>query len=166
MPLWSEPNFPHKGWKSDTVIDLREDEDREFEEYADCQACDHERIRFVHILKHPEYKDPIRVGCVCAEKLTNDYVSLREKESALRSRATRRARFPKRKWKTSKQGNLYLNIDGQNVGVKPLPNGKFKVWIGKKHGDIVFDTLREAQLRIFDKLERDMRLKEHPRQKC
>jgi hypothetical protein len=28
MDLWSEPGFPHLGWCSDTVIDLREDEDR------------------------------------------------------------------------------------------------------------------------------------------
>jgi hypothetical protein len=159
MGLWSEPGFPHKGWESETVIDLRQDEGCDLESYDTCQACDHERIRFVHILKNSGFPASIRVGCVCAEKLTEDYTGPRAREANIRSFAARRDRFPNRKWKTSKNGNIWLNYDGLNIGAIPLHNGKFKVWIGHRFGKLVYGSLREAQLRIFDVLELGKNLK-------
>ena len=33
-----------------------------------------ETIRHVHYVTHPDYPSELRVGCVCAENLTEDYV--------------------------------------------------------------------------------------------
>ena len=57
--------------------------------------CGRERIRFVHIMRHPDYPDELRVGCVCAEKMSDDYVNPRRAEDTLKKRAVRRKNFNK-----------------------------------------------------------------------
>lgn len=150
MELWSQAGFPHKGWTANTVIDLREDEGVSFDAYESCEACGREHIRFVHVLAHDNYPELIRVGCICAEKLTDDYVGPRKRERELRNHAARRERFLSRKWKTSRKGHLWIRLDGVHVGVIPTPDGKFRVWIGERFGRLSYDSLRAAQLRIFD----------------
>src|SRR5438552_4145724 len=104
MNLNKTPGVPHKGWQLKEVVDLR-DEDLAYGEYADCQFCGQEQIRFVHILCHAQYSGDIRVGCMCAEQLTDDYVTPKRKESELRSRAGRRERWLRRKWNLSQKGH-------------------------------------------------------------
>ena len=154
MELWNQPGFPHKGWVSEAVIDLREDEGLQFDEYEDCEACGHEHIRFVHVLRHSSYSQNIRVGCICAEKLTDDYVGPRVEERKLRNLAARRQRFFRQKWKISRKGHFWTKLDGVHVGVIPLPNGKFRVWIGVQFGKLVYDTMKAAQTRIFDVVQK------------
>lgn len=121
------------------------------DDYATCEACGKERIRFVHELDHVEYPDPIQVGCICAEKLTGDYVGHRRIERELRNRASRRQRWLARKWKRSRKGNLWTQVNGVHVGVMEV-NGGFRVWIGEQVGRLLFDSLPAAQMRIFDVL--------------
>ena len=73
---------PHKGWELENVIDIRDDGQSEHDtEYETCMMFGNETIRYIHIVSYPEVEDSFRVGCVCAEKMTNDYVNpkLREK---------------------------------------------------------------------------------------
>jgi len=155
MNLKSTPGVPHKGWILEDVIDLRFDEDRAFGDYDNCEFCGQEQIRFVHILSHSGYKDKIRVGCICAEHLTNDYVNPRRREHALRTKSSRRDRWLTRSWKISAKGNEYLNTrDGHNVGVFEVQGGRFKAWIGNKRGTIEYTTSDKAKLAIFDALEK------------
>lgn len=67
-------------------------------QYEQCQMCGHEKIRYVHILEHKDFPEELRVGCVCASKLTNDYVKPQERERDLRNRANRRQNFMRREW--------------------------------------------------------------------
>jgi hypothetical protein len=117
MKLWIEPGFPHKGWTAENVIDLNQDEGIDFENYESCQACGRERIRFVHVLRHPEYTSPIRAGCVCAEKLTADHINPRGKEADLRNLAKRRVKFLNHGWKTHFDGRIWKSMKGYHVGV-------------------------------------------------
>jgi hypothetical protein len=32
-----------------------------------------EKIRYVHIMEHPDLDETFEVGCVCAEKMSGDY---------------------------------------------------------------------------------------------
>lgn len=155
VPLDRTLGVPHKGWHLDNVIDLREDADLEYGEYETCQFCGQEQIRYVHILSHPSYTDAIRVGCVCAEHLTDDYVTPRRREQALRNRGARRVNWLKRRWKISKKGNEYPETrDGYHVGVYGVGTGKFKAWIGKRRGTRVYPSSDQAKLGIFDALEK------------
>ena len=58
------------------LIDIREDgQSVEETEYETCTMCNNERIRFVYIVSHKDFREVLKVACVCAEKMTNDYVN-------------------------------------------------------------------------------------------
>lgn len=98
------------------VYDVREDGQSEDEaSYEICMMCGKERIRYVHVVSHPDYGEELLVGCQCAEKLTEDYINPKLKEKELRNKTNRRTNFFKRKWKISAKGNQYLNIDGHHI---------------------------------------------------
>ena len=70
---WDQPGVPHKGWHCVDVVDLRADgESADETDYATCQMCGNEKIRYVHIMEHPELDENFDVGCVCAEKMSGD----------------------------------------------------------------------------------------------
>src|SRR5262249_10576368 len=109
----------------------------------------------VHILSHGAYPGEIRVGCMCAEQLTEDYVTPRRREHELRSRAARRERWLTRHWKLSQKGHEYLNTrDGHNVGIFEIEGGRFKAWIDKQRGRFEYASADKAKLGIFDALEK------------
>ena len=71
---WDQPGVPHKGWRCVDVVDLRADgESADETDYATCQMCCNEKIRYVHIMEHPDLDENFEVGCVCAEKMSDDY---------------------------------------------------------------------------------------------
>jgi hypothetical protein len=113
--------------------------------------CGREQIRFVHVMRHPEFDRQLAVGCVCAEKLSDDYVGPRRRETELRNRATRRVNFPRRKWKTSKNGNAWLEVDGYHVVVF---QGKYGGWFFRLDGVMssAYQGEDAAKLGAFDRL--------------
>lgn len=154
MLLCREPGVPHKGWRWQDAVDSRDENGLAYDEYEDCQFCGHERIRFVHLLEHDEWPDTIRVGCVCAEKLTEDYVNpeLRERKlrSFARSRESRRARFPDLNgWRISQNGNRWISYEGFHVIL--IRWGKMvRLRIDGKLGERFYPSERDAQLGAFD----------------
>jgi hypothetical protein len=115
-----QPGVPHKGWHCVDVVDLRADgEPADETDYATCQMCGNEKIRYVHIMEHPDLDENFEVGCVCAEKMSGDYEGPKRREAKLRNRAVRRTRWLQRKWRVSAKGNSFLNVDGHNLGVHP-----------------------------------------------
>ena len=65
--------IPHKGWRRVDEYDLRENGLPPDEtDYATCEACGNHPVRYVSVLEHDEYPSQIKVGCVCAKKLTED----------------------------------------------------------------------------------------------
>lgn len=110
---WDQPGVPHKGWHCVDVVDLRADGGPADEtDYATCQMCGNEKIRYVHIMEHPDLDENFEVGCVCAEKMSDDYEGPKRRETKLRNRAVRRTRWLQRKWRVSAKGNSFLNLEG------------------------------------------------------
>ncbi len=126
--LWNQSDVPHKGWLFLDAIDTEAAE-------STCEMCGNEHIRYVHVMAHPDYAARLNVGCICAEKMSNDYVNPRLRERKLRSAAAKRVRDKKRAeemketrrdainsavWRESKKGNPYLRVqltyDSQNGG--------------------------------------------------
>ena len=115
---WDQPGIPHGGWTCIDVIDLRAGgASAEETDYATCEMCGNERIRHAHIMEHADLENHMRVGCVCAEKMSDDYAGPRARETRLRNRAARRTRWLQRTWRVSAKGNSFLNIEGRNLGV-------------------------------------------------
>lgn len=63
---WSEAGVPKKGWTCVGVEDLEEPSQL-------CEMCDSAKIRYAHIMEHPDYPGSLQVGCVCAELMEEDY---------------------------------------------------------------------------------------------
>ena len=78
---WSTPGVPHKGWSCEGVEDLGAPD-------AVCEMCETQDIRYVQTMFHPDYEGPLDVGCVCAERMENDYIGA---QTARTSSARRRS---------------------------------------------------------------------------
>jgi len=152
---WNQQGIPHKGWVLEDVIDVREDgQPAEETAYETCMMCGNEKIRFVHIVSHREISLEYRVGCVCAEKMTNDYVNPKQREKELRNRATRRINWTKKHWKISKNSNRYLNYKEHHLLIyKDKKTGKYKVKIDDTFGKRSFDYLEKAKIASFNGIE-------------
>lgn len=60
---WDQPGVPHKGWHCVDVVDLRADgEPADETDYATCQMSGNEKIRYVHIMEHPDLDENFEVG--------------------------------------------------------------------------------------------------------
>lgn len=152
---WKQQGVPHKGWQLEDVIDIREDGQEEWEtEYETCMMCGNERIRYVHIVSHNDIVEDFRVGCVCAEKMTNDYSNPRRREKGLKSRATKRITWAKKQWKISQKGNYYLKKDEHLLLIfTDKKTNKFKVKIDEIYGNKFFNNLEKAKVAVFDGIE-------------
>ena len=151
---WSHKNIPHKGWRCVDVIDLRpNDEPVELVNYATCEMCGHEQIRFVHVLEHDNVDGQLSVGCVCAEKMLDDFVGPRDRESRLKNKATRKRNWLKLKWKTSRKGNPYLKKDGMLLSVFPnkLQPGRWSFGIDDDFFNGKCESEDAAKLALFEK---------------
>lgn len=154
---WNRPGIPHKGWRLVDCVDIFEDAiNDEDTEYETCEMCQNERIRYVHILKHPDYPETMRVGCVCAEKMTGDYETHKEDERRLRNRSARRRNFLKQEWHKNLKGNLVLRYKGKNVTAIER-NGSYgfvyqNEWVWRYKGRRIQDleTLKLAAFELFD----------------
>ena len=155
--LWNTPNVPHKGWKCLDVVDVRAGgESSDEANYESCEMCGHERIRFVHIMQNLEHLSELRVGCVCAEKMSDDYVTPKKRERVLLSRATRRKKWLSRRWRRSAKGNLWIKAEGYHVVVATEPDqpDKCRGFINQKRGWILYESSDAARLAMFDAIEK------------
>lgn len=81
MGYVSQTPIPDSGWSLLGVDDLGR-------ATHECDYCHTEHVRFVHRLRHPRHHS-IRVGCICAGKLTADPQAAEAKETEARNRAKR-----------------------------------------------------------------------------
>lgn len=99
--LWKEDGFPHKWW----IYLWFEDN---WSLYSNCQAC-WRSIRYIHSLKHGNFRDIIEVWSECARKLAEPYkeiIQINEK----RSNWVRK----KHSWKINRNGNYISETRIQN----------------------------------------------------
>lgn len=156
---WNKQDIPHKGWEYVGMEDLGEDPfPGEEIQYEQCEMCGNEKIRYVHILRHPEVRDEFRVGCDCASKLTENYSDPERNERDLRNRTNRRKNFLKQQWRRTDKG-FTLRYKGENI---TIVMSKYATWgvvfhgewrwdyHGKKMNDI--DTAKLVAFDLFDEL--------------
>lgn len=153
--LWNHAGIPHKGWTLIDVIDVRDDGQPEEEtDYEVCMMCGNEKIRFVHILTHPDHKGEFRVGCTCAEKMTNDYVNPSRAEGELKKRWAKLQTWLKKEWKVNKTGNQYLSLNGHYLLLyKDSKSGKYRLKIDQRFGKHDFADQQAAKIALFKTIE-------------
>ncbi|MBV6489836.1 MAG: hypothetical protein CNCCGFBP_00210 [Fimbriimonadaceae bacterium] len=145
---WSEPGFPHKGWEYEFIEDL---------EVLDgqCDVCGTE-LRYVHHLFHPQTRLTVGVGCICAEKLTEDYVNPKVREKLAKGRAARNARWLKKEWQPSAKG-FTLKALGYRMTVfrieKAPYQGMWGYFVGDRRGNSPSRTLNGAKVACRDLID-------------
>ncbi len=149
---WSTPGVPHKGW---TCVDVEDRKTDDFEPYdpGTCEMCGCNVLRFIHYMEHPEYDGTVEAGCVCAERMAEDYDG-HARERDLKNRASRRARWLDRQWRVSAKGNHYLNVNGTNLGVFPSRRrcGEWGWWANGVFSRQTYESADRAKLALFDEL--------------
>lgn len=157
MARWDNLGIPQKGWMLIGCVDLGEEvlDDGEIK-YETCEMCHNEKVRYVHILTHPDYSGEIRVGCDCACKMTEDYETHPENERRLKNRSNRRKNFLKQDWVRNNNGNWVLRYKGgcitaieRNGNYGFVCNGKW-VWTYKRRKINDLQTLKFAAFEEFD----------------
>lgn len=161
---WDKTGVPHKGWQYIGVEDLGEYvKDCESINYEQCEMCGNERIRYVHLLEHPDYSGEIRVGCICASKMIDDYADPKRSERQLKNRANRRINFMKQEWHLKQDtGNYTLRYKGNNITIMKSKFGSnwgviFRgksVWNHNGNKILDFHTARIVAFNLFDKLDK------------
>lgn len=148
---WSDPNVPHKGWVCIDIEDLGEPS-------SICEMCESKSIRYVHYLKHPEYKDVLGVGCNCAENMEGNYTGAKLRDDFMRKRASKRLRWLNNsRWKTSQKGNDWIKTDGYIIIMKEQ-DGYWSALIKResetlgKWSQHKYESIDEAKLAAFDYL--------------
>jgi len=156
MNLWDKEGIPHKGWTCISMEDLGAnleglDADERKDYYENCEMCNHEGIRYVHIMEHPEFDGQLRAGCSCAEKMEGNYANPGRREKALRNKYSRLVTFRKKNWSLRPNGNYTLKFKGYYITIIP---SKFKkgeygiIFIDKPTWNI--DSLDKAKQIAFN----------------
>lgn len=127
---WTQAGVPHRGWTCTTVDDLGAGESQI------CEMCEVTEIRYVHIMEHPVYPEPIEAGCICAGHMAGDLTAARQREQTAKNRTRRRSRWLSRRWHRSRSGAVYVNTpEGLNVTVFRTPTGRWKARIVERSSD-------------------------------
>lgn len=147
---WSEAGVPHRGWE---VVECFKLEDRE----QLCEMCERQHVMFVHVMRHENYHDDLRVGCVCAGHMEEDMSAAHQREVQFRNRSKRRANWLNRKWKRSvySAGSQVLRTDGMQITVYPSGNHwaaaiSHRASGHRRHSKLFYKTADEAKLAAFD----------------
>lgn len=126
MHSWRR-DLPHSGWAWRTVDDLGDEDNG-----VSCEMCGYNPLRYVHTIHHDE-AGFLKVGCVCAERLTGDEFTPSYREKALRSKASRLetlVRSPR--WKRSANGNPYIKYQGIHGTIFCNRGGRWKFVVRKE----------------------------------
>ncbi len=142
--LWKRDDVPHEGWVCTGIIDLGEP-------VGTCRMCGHQIIRYVHIMKHPDYYRTIGAGCVCAGRMEGNPEAARERENAFKNRQSRRETFLRMPLKRSRNGHEYLKYKGEIITVleDKFKKGQYKTVLRNKYS-MSYPTKEEALADAFD----------------
>ena len=147
---WDRVGVPNQGWDFIGIEDLESPNQT-------CAMCEVQEIRYVHSMKHPDYPDVLKVGCVCAGQMQGNVERANKKEQAFKNANQRRKNWLSRKWQTSKKGNSYINTDGFHITIFQYGNiwkGIIKKDEGQKEKIIPsrkeYDSEDQAKLAAFD----------------
>ena len=176
MSQWNREGLPYKGWTCVNVVDLGEDvwEDDEIK-YEQCEWCGNEKIRYIHVMKHPDFRGELNVGCVCAEKMTDDYVNPRRVEGELRKKASRRTTFLRQKWNYNPTKQTYtIKYKGEYITIMKsrydnswgVYYNNHKIWDVNGRKICSFDDAVKVAFNVFDEFhmtqdEREYQFRRH-----
>ena len=154
MNYWNQQGVPHRGWKCIDVVDLGSGNSES------CEMCGNENVRFLHYMEHPEHA-VIVAGCICAEKMSGDYINPRKLEKTLHNRAKRRETFMRGTWSISAKGNSYIRFKGTLLTVYRTQMGHYGIISCSERCPIFFKSVEDAKIASFDFYEKVTGITQH-----
>lgn len=128
-----EWSAPLKDWYCTDIYDMAE-ETQTIRDAFTCELCDCANVRFVHVMRHDQYFEEMRVGCICAGVMEDDIIAAQERERSIKNRAKRRVNFSGRKWHSILPRGFCLVYRGTQVLIFPshTGDGRFSVHVRGK----------------------------------
>ena len=109
-----------------------------------------EKIRYAHVMVHPDYAEEIHVGCVCTEKMTDDYINPRKSEMALKNRNSRKNNFNRAQWNFNATKKTYSKkYKGEYITIMQSRYGNWGVFLLAS----VFGIMMNRKLELLKKLK-------------
>jgi len=126
-----------------------------------CEMCCTAKVRYVHIMTHPDFVGSLRVGCICAGRMEQESSAAKRREIKFKKYLKACNKWLTADgWRVSRKGNHYRNVDRCNVVVYPLPKGWWFRVVHRVTGigwvpDAPYETEDEAKRAAFDRLPRN-----------
>ncbi|MBQ3590584.1 MAG: hypothetical protein II979_01470, partial [Clostridia bacterium] len=145
--LWKRDDVPHEGWECTGIIDLGEP-------VGICRMCGHQIIRYVHIMRHPDYHRTIGAGCICAGRMEGDVERAKQREADFKNRQNRLETFLSLPRKRSRNGHEYVKYKGEIITLleDKFKKGYWKTAFRNKYS-APFATKEEALREVFDVID-------------
>lgn len=145
--LWKRDDVPHEGWECTGVIDLGKP-------VGVCRMCGYQIIRYVHIMKHPNYPRTIGAGCICAGKMEGDVEKAKARETAFKNRQHRRETFLHLPRKRSRNGHEYIKYHGEIITLleDKFKKGQWKTAFRNEYSTS-FATKEDALAELFERID-------------
>ena len=145
--LWNRRDVPHFGWTCEGIVDLGGP-------YGVCRMCGHQVIRYVHIMKHPNYWRRIGAGCVCAGRMQEDIAKAREREKTFKAWQARKESFIKKYTQMITLHQLQnLPIMQNNISLEIVILDKGYCYRAKGRQSITYRTLEDALIAAYNVLD-------------
>lgn len=143
MNYWNKNEIPHKGWYNQGHEDLEE-------AIHVCDMCGKEEIRYVHTMYHPLVENYFRVGRICAEKLTEDYVTPKKQIKLMKKRNS----WMNDRWKVDELFDSHTKSFNSKYGRAELivfkVNNEYKISMFDRIFKTSFDSVKEAKAFVYD----------------
>jgi hypothetical protein len=122
---WLSDAVPKLGWSGVGMVDLRAREPRAPTEI--CQMCEARHIRYVHILWHEAWPEPLRVGITCAERMEGNRDESRRRDRQIQATAKRLEKWVSTGWVTlsKEQGVTVTQRDCGDWRIEVVSCGKY-----------------------------------------
>ena len=129
-----ELGAPLENWNCREVVDG---------ETADfiCELCSCQKVRYIHVMEHPEYNGELNVGCICAGYMEGDLIAARERDDAARRKSSRRANFR----------NVVIEREvfrGRDFYKIQIDTDCYQWWKNRR-----IETLEDAKLVVFELID-------------
>lgn len=105
---------PLSGW---VCVDMYDVADKEDAALFTCELCECPKVRYAHVMRHPEYFKDVHVGCICAGIMDGDILAAKERDRLMKNRAKRKRNYLKRKWRVGWNGNQTLRYKSEQVTI-------------------------------------------------
>ena len=103
-----ELEAPLTGWRCIGVSD------REMDDFT-CELCGCTRVRYVHVMEHPEFPWELSTGCICAGIMEEDILGAKVREREARRRSQRKSNYLKKQWAAVSNRRWELRYKHRNL---------------------------------------------------